>query len=206
MLLISTVNSTSVYTEYGEVSDHTDRGAPANMAQSPLSGLRTCLYSQTLHLNLSFHLSTTACLHNARDVHLSATNMDTINRTSLDTSGASFGLFTDWALRTPTSYGITIVLLFTLGLLGRFLGAVKWQLERSWRLARTNTNRNHDNYVDFHENDGESEPLSPDDSLVALEKRRHVRQFWVADDGRNMKQDGMRALLEFARAVIAYVL
>ncbi|KAK7187562.1 low affinity copper transporter [Paraphaeosphaeria sporulosa] len=132
--------------------------------------------------------------------------MDATNRTSLNTAGASFGLFTDWPLRNAINYGITILLLFTLGFFGRFLGTVKWQLERSWRLAQRNTNKDDNDYVDFREDHGESEPLSPDESIVGLEKRRHRRQFWVAGEGRNMKQDGIRALLEFARAAIAYIL
>ncbi|KAF2451594.1 hypothetical protein P171DRAFT_8922 [Karstenula rhodostoma CBS 690.94] len=132
--------------------------------------------------------------------------MDATSQPSLDTVGATFGLLTSWALRTPTSYGIAIVLLFTLGLLGRFLGAIKWQLERSWRMSQRNTNMDHRSYLDLNDNDGESQPLSPEHSLAASEKRRQVRQFWSADEDRNMKQDGIRALLEFARAVIAYIL
>jgi hypothetical protein len=138
---------------------------------------------------------------------VSNAKMDPTNRPSSDTAGASFGLFVDWALRSPTSYSLAILLLFTLGLLGRFLGTVKWQLERSWNLAQ-NTNSARENYIDLHpdDNDGESQPLSPDDSFLPLEKRRYMRKFWAVDKARNVRQDGIRALLEFARAVIAYTL
>ncbi|KAJ4351782.1 uncharacterized protein N0V89_007125 [Didymosphaeria variabile] len=132
--------------------------------------------------------------------------MDPENRPSIGTAGTSFEMFTDWALRSSTSYGITIVLLFTLGLLGRFLGVVKFQLERLWKTTERKT-IGHEDYVGLHDvANGEAQPLRPDGSLVTNEKRNFVGHFWVADEGRNVKEDGIRALLEFARAIIAYIL
>lgn len=132
--------------------------------------------------------------------------MDATSRTSLDSAGASFGVLTKWALRTPTNYGTTIVLLFVLGIIGRYLRALKWQLERSWRLARKDMNRAHNDHIDYHEVNMETDPLSPDESLTNFEKRMDAKHFWVADQHRDMKQDAIRALLEIFRAVIAYVL
>lgn len=44
--------------------------------------------------------------------------------------------FTTWTTTTPTTYFLTIVFLFSLGILNRFLGALKSQLEKKWQAQR----------------------------------------------------------------------
>lgn len=130
--------------------------------------------------------------------------MDTDARSS---TAPSFGVLTDWAIESSTHYGIAIVLFFALGLFGRFLGALKAQLERKWNATRSNRFTRHENYVEFQiEESEEFQPLKPETPIVADEKRLPVRSFWVADEAWNMQRDGVRAMLEFARAVIAYIL
>jgi hypothetical protein len=42
--------------------------------------------------------------------------------------------FTEWTTTTPTTYVLTIFFLFLLGIFNRFLGALKSQLERKWKM------------------------------------------------------------------------
>ncbi|KAH7399145.1 Ctr copper transporter [Phaeosphaeria sp. MPI-PUGE-AT-0046c] len=45
--------------------------------------------------------------------------------------------FTTWTTTTPATYFLTIVFLFLLGILNRFLGALKSQLEKKWQAQRS---------------------------------------------------------------------
>lgn len=122
----------------------------------------------------------------------------------------SFGAFTDWAIRSPANYSFTIVLLFSLGLLGRFLGALKAQFERRWSAqstSRSSQYTRHQNHIGLQ--GGESEEfqlLKPEASITTEKTRVSTGAFWTAEERWNVKRDGVRALLEFARALIAYTL
>jgi len=137
------------------------------------------------------------------------------------TSGSSAGFgfsvdgFMNWATKTPKVYGFTIILLFSLGLFARFLGAVKTQLENHWKRGLKEGNRRHarhDSYVGLHDNSSEEvQPLKIDasDTTMSTEvqvERRGVGSFWTPATAWNAKRDGIRAFLEFARALIAYAL
>ena len=129
------------------------------------------------------------------------------NTDARSSSAPSFGVLTDWAIESSTHYAIAIVLFFALGLLGRFLGAVKAQLERKWNATRSNRFIRHEGHVGFQiEESEEFQPLKPETPTVADGKRLHDRSFWVADEAWNVQRDGIRAVLDFARAVIAYIL
>ena len=130
--------------------------------------------------------------------------MDTISRAS---AAPSLGVFTDWAIKSSFNYGFTIVLLFVLGLLGRFLGAVKAQLERKWSATRSNIYRRHQQHGSLQEDESEeSQPLKPETLSDEVTPSLPTKAFWTADEVWDGKRDGIRAVLEFSRAVIAYTL
>jgi len=132
--------------------------------------------------------------------------------------------FTYWTTTSTASYVLSLVLLFSLGMLNRFLGALKSQLERKWSETRHTKEVEHDRShkqqwsralrqqpVRLEEpEDKETEPLSPTAPVHDAEKahtRTHTRQkFWVASAPWNIKKDGTSAALEFVRALIAYML
>lgn len=134
-------------------------------------------------------------------------NMNTESQPSIATARASLNVLTEWTMQSSTTYALTIVILFTMGLFGRFLGAVKAQLERSWETSHKVINKEQEAFIDL-QNDESSEfqPLSSDMEFVPPKSRRHLRSSWVTDEARNVKHDGVRALLEFFRAIIAYIL
>ncbi|KAF2179500.1 hypothetical protein K469DRAFT_595946 [Zopfia rhizophila CBS 207.26] len=123
--------------------------------------------------------------------------------------------FTEWTTTTPITYVLTIFFLFFLGLLNRFLGALKSQLERAF-----NKSRNTNNTLGLDDADSEAEPLSPmpygqpsasagHEEGMAVEKTKHQperKRFWIASAPWHIKHDGLRALLEFVRALIGYIL
>ena len=146
--------------------------------------------------------------------------------------------FTTWTTTTPATYFLTILFLFCLGILNRFLGAFRSQLEQTWQrqsnfsnedvhagntekasLSQTRghvrqwSRRVRPPVLRLEEPDGqETEPLSP----AAYRKQPEeggdtksilrARKFWVANAPWSIKKDGIRAGLEFVRALIAYVL
>lgn len=147
--------------------------------------------------------------------------------------------FAGWTTNTTTTYVLTIIFLFSLGLFNRFLGAVKSQLERMWSAQRdfdtevkyaTKSEAPNDHSFRGHvrqwsralrtprmrlEDSGiqETEPLSPLPSTQRTQEkdveRRHVskhRGFWVANAPWSPQRDTVRAVLEFTRAFIGYVL
>lgn len=125
-------------------------------------------------------------------------------------SAPSFGIFTDWAIQSSAHYVSTTVLLFALGLLARFLGAFKAQLERRWSSSTNAPNRytRRKEHVHFPSDESEEfHPLKPE-TPTALEEPRGPteRGFWIADGKWNGGREGIRAGVEFARAVIAYFL
>lgn len=139
--------------------------------------------------------------------------------------------FTEWTTTTPATYVLTIFFLFFLGMLNRFLGAVKSQLEMRWkatptdedRIRATVTGTGHAGVPRGHfrkwsqalgsphlaaDHAEEIEPLSPAPIPTDDEKRpsnRHKR-FWVPSAPWSIKKDGVRAFLEFIRALIGYIL
>lgn len=116
-------------------------------------------------------------------------------------------------------------------MLNRFLGAVKSQLEMRWkatpadedRIRATGTEATHAGVPRGHfrkwsqalgsphlaaDHAEEIEPLSPAPIPADDEKRlpnRHKR-FWVPSAPWSIKKDGVRAFLEFIRALIGYIL
>ncbi|KAF1955924.1 hypothetical protein CC80DRAFT_414608 [Byssothecium circinans] len=116
--------------------------------------------------------------------------------------------FTQWVTKTPTAYAFTLIFLFALGMFNRFLSALKSQLERRWDKV---TDRGHTNTSLHHDAQEELEPLSPmtrTEHEVAIEKvdKRRRRRFWVPNAPWSAKRDGVRAMFEFTRAVIGYIL
>jgi hypothetical protein len=116
--------------------------------------------------------------------------------------------FAQWVTNTPAAYASTLLFLFALGLFNRFLAALKTQLERKWD---DSTNGN-GAYPSLHSNaEEELEPLSPmprteDGDRVEKASLVRKRGFWVANAPWSAKSDGVRALFEFTRAVIGYIL
>ncbi|KIM98427.1 hypothetical protein OIDMADRAFT_20079 [Oidiodendron maius Zn] len=146
--------------------------------------------------------------------------------------------FTEWTTTTIAAYVATIICLFFLTLLNRFLGALKFQTERAWldQTQKRNTlllppgGRNTRPFFKaksspippymIRENDSECDPLTVqmngESANVWSPKEqgpvsRRMTLRWMLGDwqpsGRwNIKKDGLRAILEFTRAFIGYIL
>lgn len=144
--------------------------------------------------------------------------------------------FATWTTTTPATYFLAIAFLFFLGILNRFLGALKGQLDRKWQKQHASTAafaasgekpsssgiRNHTRQwnralrpqpVRLEEPDGqEAQPLSPAIQTHHAEYETDAnpaaktRTFWVANAPWSIKQDGISAALEFVRALIGYIL
>jgi hypothetical protein len=140
--------------------------------------------------------------------------------------------FTEWTTTTPTTYVLTIFFLFLLGIFNRFLGALKSQLERKWKMqhASQHISKQSDKSVSrcnqgparqwsrafwpqpLKLDQEETEPLSPAPDLQLAEEkgderdRGASRKFWVANAPWSVKRDGISATLEFFRALIGYIL
>lgn len=139
----------------------------------------------------------------------------------------------EWTTTSTATYVLTIFFLFALGMLNRFLGALKSQLEMKWKtqleLAKAIETqekitpktvpdharqwslalRRQQPPVRLEDQDGqETQPLTPTtQSSAEMAKSSAVtRQFWVASAPWSAKKDGIRACLEFTRALIGYVL
>ncbi|KAJ6030562.1 uncharacterized protein N7446_000373 [Penicillium canescens] len=151
-------------------------------------------------------------------------------------------LFTGWTTSTPTRYILTLILLFLLAVLNRFLGALKFQLEQSWNhrnpippaLKLTAIHSRRDihkaklsplpNYMRVHgcedEAIEETRPVAYDDdergrsATHPLERGAPLRKWsyrvrlpsWEASGRWSLRKDGVRGLLELARALIGYLL
>jgi hypothetical protein len=144
--------------------------------------------------------------------------------------------FTTWTTTTPATYFLTVLFLFFLGMLNRFLGALKSQLDRKWQKQHSSAAtfagstekppsagfRGHTRQwsralrpqpVRLEEPDGqETQPLSPavqaqqTDDETDAEPATKRRTFWVANAPWSIKKDGISAALEFVRALIGYIL
>ncbi|KAJ5502483.1 hypothetical protein N7463_005357 [Penicillium fimorum] len=105
-------------------------------------------------------------------------------------------LFTGWTTSTTTQYVFTLIFLFLLAIFNRFLGALKFQLEKSWSqhpstpqaLLLAPVNRRNirkaklsplPDYIRVHGNDLEEE------SLAVLNNDNETRS-----TSRNLKRDG----------------
>ncbi|KAH3942132.1 copper transporter [Parastagonospora nodorum] len=71
--------------------------------------------------------------------------------------------FTNWTTTTPATYFLTILFLFCLGMLNRFLGAFRSQLEQTWQ------EQSNSSHKDVHAGSTEKASLS--------QIRGHVRQW-----------------------------
>lgn len=142
--------------------------------------------------------------------------------------------FTNWTTTTTTTYVLTVIFLFSLGLLNRFLGALKSQLERKWSAQHPNLRNEHTEKSSEHTARGhvrqwsralrpqpvrleepegqETEPLSPAPQPHQAEKGgasgllARSRNFWVANAPWSIKRDGISAALESVRALVGYIL
>lgn len=109
-------------------------------------------------------------------------------------------------------------------MLNRFLGALKSQLERKWsetrEIAHAKEEEHKKQSIRGHarqwsralRQQQETEPLSPTTKPLDAEKGEspgltpRTRGFWVANAPWDLKRDGISAMLEFVRALIAYIL
>lgn len=147
--------------------------------------------------------------------------------------------FTEWTTTTPAAYVFTIFFLFSLGLLNRFLGALKSQLERRWKESpqledksrhgnprsdqqqpstsariqghvRSWSRRLRPDPLRLDEDEQETEPLSPAPPMPRPEADEKPapgkRKLFVPSGAWSLKKDSIRALLEFIRALIGYIL
>lgn len=132
--------------------------------------------------------------------------------------------FTDWTTDTAAAYAFTLIFLFVLGIFNRFLGAIRSQLERRWEeRVEVVSSEGKSSYRKRHvrqqpsrakrEEDAQEElqPLSPAPEAIGAQveekpSRHTARGFWVANAGWSARRDSIRALLEFIRAVIGYIL
>ncbi|KAL5116207.1 hypothetical protein ACEQ8H_005872 [Pleosporales sp. CAS-2024a] len=141
--------------------------------------------------------------------------------------------FTTWTTTTPATYTLTLVLLFSLGMLNRFLGAYRSQLEQKWQKQRgaaahtlankafsfsialddARQSRSRASSTRLPHRREENEPLSPrtahdDDQEKGLTSVMMISKpgFWVANAPWSYKRDGMSACVEFLRALIGYIL
>jgi hypothetical protein len=171
------------------------------------------------------------------------TNMNMNMASTFSASTKVTVLFTGWTTSTPTQYILTLLLLFLLAILNRFLGALKFQLDQSWtqhnpvppalKLTAIRSRRDiHKaklsplpNYMRIHggENEDieETLPVAYDDddgmgrsTAHLLERGTPQRKWscgfrlpsWRASGKWSLQKDGVRGLLEFARALIGYLL
>lgn len=147
--------------------------------------------------------------------------------------------FIGWTTTTVASYIATIIGLFLLAVLNRFLGAVKFQTERAWLeqaqkrniLPPLRTGRNSRLFFKAklspvpasmaRGDDLECDPLtSPTDGELGDEwstpkEQNSWRQCvsfprilgdWQPSARWSVKKDGLRAVMEFTRAFIGYIL
>lgn len=142
--------------------------------------------------------------------------------------------FSDWTTTSPTTYFLAVFFLFALGMLNRFLGALKSQLDTKWkahpdiveqRASReksvTETVRGHARGwsralrqqsapVRLVDQEGhEMEPLSPTTQSEAESAKpppTSNKRFWIASAPWSAKRDGIGAVLEFTRALLGYTL
>jgi hypothetical protein len=147
--------------------------------------------------------------------------------------------FKEWSTTTVSSYIATIICLFLLAVLNRFLGAVKFQTERAWLEQARKTNmlpplrivRNSRLLFKAklsplptsiaRDDDLECDPLtSPTDGELGDEwctpkehnSQRQCAPFrrilgdWQPSARWSVKKDGLRAVMEFIRAFIGYIL
>ncbi|KXG54157.1 Ctr copper transporter [Penicillium griseofulvum] len=143
-------------------------------------------------------------------------------------------LFTGWTTSTTTQYVFTLTFLFLLAIFNRFLGALKFQLEKSWSryttpqtllLAPVNTKNIRKaklspipDYIRVHGDESEEETLPTSN---VNETSTSIRNFkrdarnkslkrllpsWKASGTWSLRKDGTRALLECVRALIGYFL
>ena len=146
--------------------------------------------------------------------------------------------FTEWTTTTIAAYVATVICLFFLTLLNRFLGALKFQTERAWldQTQKRNTlllppgGRNTRPFFKaksspippymIRENDPECDPLTTQtngesadvwspkeqDPVSRHMSLRGMLGSWRPSGRWNIKKDGLRAILEFTRAFIGYIL
>jgi hypothetical protein len=142
-------------------------------------------------------------------------------------------LFTGWTTSTATQYVLTLVFLFLLAILNRFLSALKFQLEQSW--AHNDSTRTLNpapihrrdiqkakrsplpTYMRVNRNEDpeEESPLNDDTDKITTgllekdsRKRVSLKQLfsWKASGHWSLWTDGTRALIESVRASIGFLL
>lgn len=142
--------------------------------------------------------------------------------------------FTEWTTTTVAAYIATIIFLFCLTLFNRFLGALRFQTERAWSgqtrsrnlLSTPPIGRNRralfkakaspiPTYI-LRQSNPEGDPLTSEESgdewstsRDQSDNRMSIRKIfgnWQSSAPWSLKRDGIRALMEFTRALIGYLL
>lgn len=142
--------------------------------------------------------------------------------------------FTAWTTTTVAAYAATVAFLFLLTLFNRFLAALRAQIERAWSeqvqsrntLSAPPTGRNRralfkvkaspiPTYM-LRQNNPERDPLTNeedgDDWLISQEQSdknmsiRKIYGHWQPSGPWSLEQDGIRAFMEFLRALVGYLL
>ncbi|KAF2754402.1 hypothetical protein EJ05DRAFT_503938 [Pseudovirgaria hyperparasitica] len=142
--------------------------------------------------------------------------------------------FPGWTTNSPAAYVGSLIFLIFIAMANRYLGALKTQLERSWVAVRSPDIKKHHRSRSRREanysseaNESEAEPLSPylathmhsdnddagqksdaNDIVVerAASRSAYLPSGWVSNGAWSLSRDGTRALLEFLRAFIGYIL
>ncbi|CAG8390098.1 unnamed protein product [Penicillium salamii] len=122
--------------------------------------------------------------------------------------------FPGWTTSSTTQYILTLVFLFILAILNRFLGAFRFQLEQAWSHRESHLRKvevaapgnrptkSKRNALPVYTQVSES-----DDSVsTGREDSRRGFYAWKSSGPWGLRKDGTRALLEFGRAFIGYVL
>jgi hypothetical protein len=137
-------------------------------------------------------------------------------------------LFTGWTTSTTTQYTLTLIFLFLLAILNRFLSALNFQLEQSWSHPSTNIARIHRQkeklspipiYTRLNDEEEASlpSPLNNDINIDKADSKRARKSgcgcgfwkclfSWEASGKWSLWTDGTRALIESVRALIGYLL
>ncbi|KAL6798834.1 Ctr copper transporter family protein [Trichoderma sp. SZMC 28013] len=142
--------------------------------------------------------------------------------------------FTEWTTTTVAAYVGTIIFLFCLTIFNRFLGALRFQTERAWSgqirsrnlLSTPPVGRNRralfkakaspiPTYI-LRQNNPEVDPLTSEESgdewstsRDQSDKRISIRKIfgnWQPSAPWSLKKDGIRAIMEFTRTLIGYLL
>ncbi|CAG8003335.1 unnamed protein product [Penicillium salamii] len=152
--------------------------------------------------------------HDAHNANASSHSMEMRMPFVFSTDTKITIFFPGWTTSSITQYILTLVFLFVLAILNRFLGAFRFQLEQAWSNRESRLRKVEAEVSGNRPPKSKRNPLpvytqvnESDDSVSAgREDSRRGFYAWKSSGPWGLRKDGTRALLEFGRAFIGYVL